>query len=108
MKLRVYELALETMPLVAALITRIERHDRDLARQLRRASVSVPLNIAEGSHSKGGNRRERFTNAMSSARESIACLQVAEAMSRLPKGDAAEVVDRLDHVVAMLWRLRRK
>jgi four helix bundle protein len=59
---------------------RIEKHDRDLACQLRRAATSVVLNIAEGSGSFGGNRRQRYHSAMGSAYEVRACFDSAEAM----------------------------
>jgi four helix bundle protein len=50
-----------------------------LARQMRRAASSVVLNIAEGSGSSGGTRRERYRNALGSAREVVACIEVARA-----------------------------
>jgi hypothetical protein len=37
------------------------------------------LNIAEGSGSTGGTRRERYRNALGSAREVLACIDVAKA-----------------------------
>jgi len=42
-----YQIALSAVRLVRPLIGRIEVHDRDLGRQLRRCLSSVPLNIAE-------------------------------------------------------------
>jgi four helix bundle protein len=46
---------------------------------MRRAASSVVLNIAEGSGSSGGTRRERYRNALGSAREVVACIEVARA-----------------------------
>ena len=57
----------------------IDRRDPDLARQLRRAASSVVLNLAEGSGSFGRNRTARYRTALGSARETLACLDVAEA-----------------------------
>lgn len=75
-----YRLAVETVREVSLANRRIERRDRDLARQLRRASMSVPLNINEGMYSRGKNRSARLTDAMGSAKESMACLEVAVAV----------------------------
>ena len=82
-------------------IAEIERHDRDLARQLRRASASVALNVSEGSGCHGGTRIERYRNALGSARETGACLDVADALGYVSSVDAA-LLDQLDHVRATL------
>jgi four helix bundle protein len=77
--LRIHDDMLEAIAEMRPMIAAIERHDRDLGRQLRRAASSVVLNIAEGSGSSGGTRTERYRNALGSARETIACLRTAEA-----------------------------
>jgi four helix bundle protein len=59
-------------------VRRIELRDRDLGRQLRRASCSIALNVAEGMYSRGGNRQARYHTALGSARETLACLEVAQ------------------------------
>jgi four helix bundle protein len=79
----------------------IESHDRDLARQLRRAASSIALNVSEGSGSHGGTRRERYRNALGSARETGACLDVALAFGYVEEVDA-QLLDGLDHVRATL------
>ena len=99
--LRIYTTVIEVLGLLRPVMAQIERHDRDLARQLRRASASVALNVAEGSGSRGGTRRERYHNALGSARETGACLDVAEALGYVARVDAS-VRDRLDHVRATL------
>jgi four helix bundle protein len=84
----------------------IAKYDADLARQLRRAATSVPLNVAEGSGVHGGNRRQRYATALGSAREVMACFDVAVAMEYLPRlGDGAR--DRLDKVIATLVKVSR-
>ncbi len=101
--LRIYETAIEVIERLRPVVTQIEAHDRDLARQLRRAASSVVLNISEGSGSRGGTRRERYHNALGSARETAACLDVAAALGYVEKVDAG-LLDRLDRVRATLVR----
>ena len=76
-------------------------HDRDLARQLRRAATSVALNTSEGSGNSGGTRRERYRSALGSARETGACIDAAVALGYVEEVDAG-LLDRLDHVRAVL------
>ncbi|HEV3189085.1 MAG TPA: four helix bundle protein [Polyangiaceae bacterium] len=102
--LRIYSMVIEVLRMLRPVIAEIEKHDRDLARQLRRASGSVALNIAEGCGSHGGTRRERYRNALGSARETGACLDVAEALGYMHAVDAG-LLDRLDHVRATLAKL---
>ncbi len=77
--LRVYDVALSLVQDVAPLATDIGRKDPDLARQLRRALSSVPLNISEGSYARGARRDASYQIAMGSAREALSCLETAQA-----------------------------
>ena len=99
--LRIYDRILEVLRELRPVIAAIEAHDRDLARQLRRASTSVALNCCEGSGSHGGTRRERYRNALGSARESGACLDAALALGYVDAIDEG-LLDKLDHVRAVL------
>lgn len=85
---------------------RISRLDPDLARQLRRAATSVPLNLSEGFSLEGGNRRLRYLTALGSARELRACFEVAFAMGYV-EPLAFDDADRLDKVIATLVKLCR-
>jgi len=53
--LDIYLKAIGVLRALRAVIAGIEAHDRDLARQLRRASTSIVLNMSEGSGSRGGH-----------------------------------------------------
>jgi four helix bundle protein len=99
--LRTYSTVIEVLRGLRPVIDDIEKSDRDLARQLRRASASVALNIQEGGGSHGGTRLERYRNALGSARETGACLDVALALGYVSGIDEG-LLDRLDHVPAVL------
>jgi four helix bundle protein len=77
--LRIYDVTLRALEEMRPALRAIEVRDRDLARQMRRAATSVVLNLAEGAGSCGGTRRERYRNALGSAREVVACIDVARA-----------------------------
>ncbi|HEY8089359.1 MAG TPA: four helix bundle protein [Polyangiaceae bacterium] len=98
---RIYEVILEVLRELAPVAIAIALHDKDLARQLRRASTSIALNCSEGSGSHGGTRKERYRNALGSARETGACLDAALALGYLEAVDAG-LLDKLDHVRAVL------
>ena len=85
---------------------RIARFDRDLARQLRKSSTAVPLNLAEGSGSRGGRRRHSYDCALGEARETLANLEAAEVAGHIP-GIQTHVRTRLDHIIGTLVNLVR-
>jgi four helix bundle protein len=104
--LRIYRTILDVLTDLRPVVAAIELHDRDLARQLRRAATSIALNCQEGTGSSGGTRRERYRNALGSARETGACLDSALALGYLELVDAS-LLDRLDHVRAVLSKIVR-
>jgi four helix bundle protein len=104
--LRIYDVMIEVLRGLVPVATAIERSDKDLARQLRRASSSVALNISEASGSSGGTRKERYRNALGSARETGACLDVALACGYVVGIDAV-LLDRLNRVRATLVKVAR-
>ncbi len=77
--LNVYPIVIEFIGSLRPLLAQIERRDRDLGRQLRRASSSVALNLAEGMYSRGELRTARYHTALGSMRETQSCLEVARA-----------------------------
>ena len=84
----------------------IAQHDADLARQLRRAATSIPLNLAEGAGVSGGHRRQRYMTALGSAREVLACLETGHVMG-YSEVVGTEARSRLDQVIGTLVRIVR-
>ena len=107
MELRIHHVAIEAITLLRPLVRAVERHDRDLGRQMRRSASSVPLNIHEGAYSQGRNRNARLHNALASAKETLSALEVAVAWGYLPVADTHRAADKLDHIVATLFKLLR-
>jgi four helix bundle protein len=102
--LRIHDVVLETIRLVAPLVATIGRQDPDLARQLRRALSSVALNIAEGVDQRGARRESHYSLALGSARESWSALRTAAAWGVIEEPNA-ELSARFDQVIGTLFRL---
>lgn len=81
----------------------IQRSDRDLADQIRRAATSVSLNLAEGQRSMKGNRQKHYAIAHGSANEVKAGLFVAKAWGWIEDSDRALAI--MDRLLALLWKL---
>lgn len=77
--LRIYPVVLDVIRQLRPVMAVIDRKDRDLGRQLRRCSASVGQNLAEGMYSRGRNRAAKYHVALGSARELMACLELADA-----------------------------
>lgn len=99
--LRIYSVILRLVSDLRPVLDAIAQHDSDLARQMRRALTSVPLNVAEGSSSRGGNRAARYHTAAGSMREVGACIDVAVALGYVvgpyssQRGDISLVINTL-------------
>ncbi len=77
--------------------------------QLRRAAVSVPSNIAEGSKRQGRLDYARFLNiAEGSLSETQYLLMLARDLGYLPQDVAATLLGEADEVARMLHTLRVK
>ena len=104
--LRIYPVILEVLRELQPVLRRIEARDRDLGRQLRRCSTSIALNVAEGMYSRGRNRQARYHSALGSARETLACLEVAEVCGHVAAAEG-RLTAELNRVIGTLVKLVR-
>jgi four helix bundle protein len=99
--------ALVLVSLLRKVLAQILLKDPDLARQIRKAASSIPLNLAEGRERAGRDRVHHYRIAFGSAAELAAALAVAEAWGYAEVEDLEEARAAIDRVRAMLWRLTR-
>ena len=102
--LRIHDDMLDVIRSIRGPLAAIDKRDADLARQLRRAASSVVLNIAEGSGSFGRVRTVRYRTALGSARETLACLQTAEAFGYV-EPVSSHVITRMNQIIGTLVRV---
>jgi len=101
----VLDVSLEWIAALRSTVQRLQRCDADLARQLRKAASSVPLNIGEGRRRQGKDCIHHWRIAAGSADEAQRCLLVAQAWGYVKAEDLARPLELADRILAMLWRL---
>ena len=101
-----YEVSVQLVTSLREVVPLVERSDRDLADQMRRAASSVVLNLAEGQRSAKGNKHKHYAIAHGSANEVKAALAVAQAWGWI--GEAHVPREILDRLLAILWRLTHR
>ena len=106
-RLDVYRAATELLGLTSKLVTRIPKGHSDIVDQLRRATLSVPLNIAEGSGKFSRDAVRFYTIARGSALECAAILDALEAMAVFRPADLETLRALLERIVSMLTGLIR-
>ena len=104
MSLKIYPVVLELVRRLAPVVRVLRGRSPALADQMERALISIPLNVAEGAYSRGKNRPARFQSAAASARETLACLETAEAMGFIGAIDA-DLAAHFHRVIGTLVRL---
>ena len=102
-KLDVYQFAVRLLPLAAAISDCLPPRCAALGDQLRRESLSIPLNVAEGSgKSTGPDQRRFYAMARGSAMECAAILDACRALALIEEARAEEVDQLLLSTVRML------
>ena len=108
-KLHVYQKAIDFLALSATIMDQIPRGNATLCDQLKRASLSVILNIAEatGRQSRLDNKRH-FSMARGSALECGAVLDACKILGLIEEKTLANGKSLLVDVVSMLSKLCQK
>lgn len=93
---------------VHELCKQLPREERyELGSQMRRASKSIPANIAEGFSKRASVRefKQYMRMAMASANEMETHLRIAERLSYVQGAELDEIIDGYNHVGRQLNRL---
>ena len=107
-KLEVYQFAVRFLPLSVRISDGLPQRYAGLADQLRRASLSIPLNIAEGSgKTTGPDQRRFYAMARGSAMECAAIIDACSALGLIETSQAMEADRLLVAVVRMLSKMCR-
>jgi four helix bundle protein len=83
----------------------VEKKDRDLASQIRRAAASITLNLREGAERRGKDREHLWRIAAGSAAEVDEALHIALAWDYAPAELVTPAQALASRVIALLWRL---
>jgi four helix bundle protein len=104
-QLDVYQCASQFLALASPLAELPPRGYASLGEQLRRAALSIALNIAEGSSRFNADERRFYGIARGSALECAAILDSFRILRFASEEDLAEAMELLERVVKMLTRL---
>ncbi len=98
-------IAHEFVAAVRPVIAAVRPQDGNLADQLKRASTSASLNLAEGNRRAGRDRVARFRIASGECGEAVDALRLAVGFGYVADGAIADALGLGDRLCAMLWRL---
>jgi four helix bundle protein len=105
----VYQQAVQVIPVAEQIASALPHVHASLADQIRRASVSIPLNIAEGSgKTTRPDQRRFYAMARGSAMECGAIVDACAALELVRTDRAAAANDLLASVVRMLSKMCRE
>ena len=100
--------AVTVAELARPLVEAIQRKDRDLASQVRRAVNSIALNVAEAHGAGSGNSRLRFESALGSLYEARAGLRLALAWGYFSQSAAAAALEAMDRLGARIYGMTKR
>jgi len=106
-RLDAYRASTQFLAAASGLISECPRGHSDLLDQLRRAALSIPLNIAEGSGKFSRDAGRFYAIARGSALECAAILDAIEAMGLVDGAVVQGPRETLERIVSMLTGLIR-
>lgn len=105
-KFEAYQLSIKFLEVALRLHRRIPPGNSSLCDQLKRAAISVPLNIAEGSGKTQKKDRSRFyAIARGSAMECAAICDVIAILDRRVHGEISQAKELLKSIVGILSKI---
>lgn len=108
-KLDVYQCSIQFLAIATAIIEKLDRKNAALKDQLYRASISVPLNIAESTGKTSPTDKARFfAIARGSAMECGACLDCLRIIQPNCTTSIKEGKVLIERIVEMLSKMCRK
>ena len=109
-KLTVWQRAMDFVTDIYRVTNQFPRSEQfGLTSQIRRASISIPLNIAEGAGAGSKTEFQRFLNyALRSTYEVTSALEIARNLNYCPKEHSDTLLDETDQLAAMIVGLSRK
>ncbi len=109
-KLNVWRMAVDFVTDIYKLSNRFPKHEMyGLISQLRRASISIPSNIAEGAARSSAKERVRFYEiSRSSLVEIDTQLEIAKKLEYCKTDDLKDLGEQMNHIFALLSKLISK
>ena len=108
-KLRVWQLSREFVSDIYKLTDNFPKHElHSMTNQLRRASYSIPSNIAEGSGKKSQKEFKRYLNIAQGSTKEIECfLILSNDLKYITYDQFKETNNKLEIISKMLWNLSK-
>ncbi|HEY43120.1 MAG TPA: four helix bundle protein [Anaerolineae bacterium] len=109
-KLTVWQRAMDFVTEIYRVSTEFPRSEQfGLTNQIRRAAISIPLNIAEGAGASSKSEFQRFLNyALRSSYEVMSALEIARQLGYITSHQPHPLFVELDEIAAMIVGLSRK
>lgn len=106
--LDVYRCAIDFLRVAFAIVAALPRGESELRSQLKRAAMSMPLNIAEGAGKPGAVDRARYHGiARGAAMECAAIIDVCRVAEMTSEEDGRKAKALLVRIVSMLTKMCR-